>query len=261
MMGKKQVLSILSVTQLKVFNMKLQRRSFLIFILGILLLPMAHPVYSQTATPSVTAGPTISNSQKNESLVQQINELKDKIASRVAQLNLVEKHGVVGSVTESSDTRITLKTYTGEVKIVDVDEITKFSSPSAKSAFGISDVRPGSVLSAIGLYNKQSKHVLARFISSYTLPIFLHGKITEINEDDFTITVPTKEKKEMIVDIETTTRINALTDNKITRSGFTKLNVGDRVDIVGYPAKNEEKRMSGAYILQITTPQNTSPTP
>ena len=189
--------------------------------------------------------------RKNESLVQQINELKDKIASRVAQLNLVEKRGVVGTVSESSDTRITLKTYTGEVKIIGVDEITKFSSPSAKGTFGISDVNPGSMISAIGLYNKQSKHVLARFVSSYTLPIFFHGKISEIDNDEFTITVTSKDAKSVVVDIETTTKVNGLSNGKIARVGFTKLNTGDRIDIVGYSDKDDTNKISATYILQI----------
>ena len=206
-------------------------------------------VFAQT--PTGDAKPTISSSQKNESLVEQINELKDKIASRVAQLKLVQKHGVVGTVTEASDTRITLTTMTGDVKLIDVDEITKFSSPSAKGTFGISDVTKGSVLSAIGLYNKESKHILARFVSSFTLPVFLTGTISAIDEDGFTITVPNENNINTIIDIERTTKINAYTKDGIAKSGFTKLETGDKVDIVGYASKTEANRITGSYILQL----------
>jgi len=234
----------------------------ILLIVTLIFISTTSSVYAQNTTPATTNVPTISSSQKNESLVQQINELKDKIASRVAQLNLVEKRGVVGTVTESSDTRITLKTYSGEVKIIGVDEITKFSSPSAKGTFGISDVNPGSIISAIGLYNKQSKHVLARFVTSYTLPVFLHGKISEIDKDEFTITVPTKDTKKMVIDIETTTRVNGFANGKIARVGFTKLNIGDLIDVVGYPDEDDRNKMSATYLLQITNPTPIeSPTP
>jgi len=235
----------------------------IVFFIALSMIFSTSPVLAQT--PTGDAKPTISSSQKNESLVEQINELKDKIASRVAQLKLVQKHGVVGTVTEASDTRITLTTMTGDVKLIDVDEITKFSSPSAKGTFGISDVTKGSVLSAIGLYNKESKHILARFVSSFTLPVFLTGNISAIDEDGFTITVPNENNINTVIDIERTTKINSYAKNDITKSGFTKLQTGDKVDIVGYASKTEANRITGSYILQLRdlsgTADDVTPTP
>lgn len=220
-------------------------------------------VSAQTPTsPQVTQ--TISTSQKNENLVQQINELKDKVASRVAQLKLIEKHGVVGTVTEASDTRISLTAMTGEIKVIDVDEITKFSSPSAKGTFGISDVKKGSVISAIGLYNKQSRHILARYISTFTLPVFLQGTISDVDTEGFTITIPDRKNVSTVIDIERTTKINTYAEGKITKIGFSDLTTGDKVDIVGYANADEKNRITGSYILQLndlTNPaQELSPT-
>src|SRR3989344_3522321 len=70
-------------------------------------------------------------------LSDQIDDLKSKIASKVAQLNLVEKRGIYGIVADASDTQITLKTVNGNTRFIDVDELTKFSSDSNDS-FGIS---------------------------------------------------------------------------------------------------------------------------
>jgi hypothetical protein len=202
---------------------------------------------AQSPTPS----PSISTSQKNESLVQQINELKDKIASRVAQLKLVEKRGVVGVVTEVSDTRISLTTQNGDIQLIDVDEITKFSSPD-KSEFGISDVTKGSTVSVIGLYNKESKHILARYVSTFTLPLYLQGTVEDTNADDFTITVSGMDNKNTIVDIEKTTKINSYANGSdIVRSGFSKLVKGDKVNIVGYAGKTDKTRVSASNVLQL----------
>lgn len=207
--------------------------------------------YAITTTPTQSLSPTISASQKNESLVQQINELKDKIASRVAQMKLVEKKGVVGTVTEVTDTRISLQTYTDEIRIIDVDEITKFTSDSSKESFGISDVSKGTVVGVIGLYNKQSKHILARYITTFTLPVFLTGTVQSVDSDNFTVTVADNQNTNHLVDVEKTTKINTYDSGDIVKSGFSKLTVGDKVDIVGYPAKDDKNRVSGSLILHI----------
>src|SRR3989344_7962603 len=103
---------------------------------------------------------------------QQINALTNKIASRVAQLKLVEKRGVIGKVTDVSNTQITLSDMSGNTRFVDVDEFTKFKSDS--KSFGISDIEKGQKIGALGLYNKQSRRILARFVEVLQIPDFIH---------------------------------------------------------------------------------------
>src|ERR1035437_9874018 len=67
-----------------------------------------------------------------------LEKVANEIASKTAQLNLVEKRGIIGTVTDSSGTQITLSDLNGNIRFVDVDELTKFSSSSSKS-YGISD--------------------------------------------------------------------------------------------------------------------------
>ena len=73
-----------------------------------------------------------------------IRELRDQlitnIASRVAQLKLVEKRGIIGKVISVTSTQITVADVHGVTRFVDVDELTKFSSPASKAAYGISDI-------------------------------------------------------------------------------------------------------------------------
>src|ERR1035437_5362298 len=70
----------------------------------------------------------------NPSLLQKV---ANEIASKTAQLNLVEKRGIIGTVTDVSGTQITLSDLNGNTRFVDVDELTKFSSTSSNS-YGIS---------------------------------------------------------------------------------------------------------------------------
>ncbi len=232
---------------------------------GILLLLIFTPqVLAISPSPTLAPSPSISSSQKNESLVDQINELKDKIASRVAQLKLVERRGIIGTVTDVNDSHISLTNAKGDIKLVDVDEITKFSSSTQKGTFGISDVKRGMTISVIGLFNKESKHTIARFVSTYTIPTFIGGTVSDVNKADYTITIAGKDNINVTIDIETTTSINSYSEGEITRSGFTKMVAGDRVQIVGSPNKTDKTRITASSILVLNdlfSVESVTPTP
>lgn len=196
---------------------------------------------AKAATPSPTKGPD-----------SQINDLKERIASRVAQLKLVQRRGIIGTVTDASGTQLTISDVHEKDRFVDVDELTKFSSPSAKESFGISDITKGTTLGILGLHNRQSERMLGRFVDVLVLPTIIHGAAGAIDENNFTITVAT-EKNEYTVDIETSTK--TLTYNKETdtveRSGFSKIAEGDRVTVVGYASKTEKNRISALRVLRL----------
>src|SRR5690348_9180787 len=143
------------------------RKLFIFAITGLLLCACMTSVFAAT-TP--TPSPTPQNT-----LEQQISNLKDKIASRVAQLKLVDKRGIIGTVTDVNLTQITLTDSKGDTRFIDIDELTKFSSPSAKSNFGISDITKGSILGVLGLYNRESRRILARFVDVIVLPAEISG--------------------------------------------------------------------------------------
>lgn len=223
----------------------MKRLLFIILMILCLFVSVPRITSAQTATPTKT------DETEDNGLTEQINDLKDKIASRVAQLKLVDKRGVIGTVTDVKDTQITLIDPQQKKRIIDIDEITKFSSPSAKSTFGISDITVGSEISVIGLYNKQSRRILGRFVESTTKPTFITGIITEINDDDFAVSILDSNEKTTIVDIEKLTKTNKYTkEDEIVKSGFSQLSVGDRVVVTGYPS-DEENRLTGIRILQL----------
>jgi hypothetical protein len=60
------------------------------------------------------------------------DQLITNIASRVAQLKLVEKRGIIGVVTNTTNTQITVTDSQNNTRFIDVDELTKFSNPIAR---------------------------------------------------------------------------------------------------------------------------------
>lgn len=197
-------------------------------------------VFVFATSPVLAATTTAATPTPNQKLDQQINQLKDKIASRVSELNLVEKRGIIGTVLEVKSNQITVTDSNGDARLIDVDEISKFSSTSNKSSFGISDLTKGTRVSILGLYNKESKRILARFIDTQVVPTRYDGVIATTDAKNLRFTVATDDKKQVNIDIETTSKINSYTNGAgLVKYGFSKLAVGDRVSIVGYPDKKD----------------------
>ncbi|HET9947004.1 MAG TPA: hypothetical protein VFQ63_02980 [Patescibacteria group bacterium] len=200
-----------------------------------------YAVVKSTDTPT----PTPNN------LEQQVSNLKDKIASRVAQLNLVDKRGIIGTVTDVTQTQITLSDLNGNIRFVDVDELTKFSSPTAKSNFGISDITKGSQVGVIGLYNKESRRILARFVDVQVNPVLISGAISDIDKTNYNLTVMTPDKKTYTISIENITKTVSYTkDGGVVKSGFSKNQVAERIVVEGFvDIKNANTIIASRIIL------------
>ena len=82
-----------------------------------------------TLTPTVAA----KNEIPTDTTLEKIQQLKSIVASKVAEMNLVEKRGLIGKITETSNTQLTIVDVKGQTRIVDIDELTKFAQDS-KSA-------------------------------------------------------------------------------------------------------------------------------
>lgn len=188
------------------------------------------------------------DSDQLQKINDKVDELKDKVASKVAELNLVEKRGVVGTVVSVDANQITLNDVFNNDRIIDVDELTQFTSDN-NSSFNISDLKKGSQISALGIYNKDSQRILARFINSTSIPIFLSGVISEINQDDFTITILTEGGTKYLVDVERVTKSFSYIDENLESSGFSKLTIGENVLVSGYKNAKEKNRISASRLI------------
>lgn len=200
---------------------------------------------AQTATPQTATKSAQESDEESKVFI-------DKLASKVAQLNLVEKRGIIGTVVNTSDLQFTINDHNKEAYIIDVDELTKFASASGKvdSSFGISDLTKGDTVGILGLYNKQSRRTLARFVDLLALPKVFTGAITEVNNEDYTITVTANDNATYIVDIETSTKSSSYTKaGGLIKSGFSQYAPGQHVLVRGFPNKSSAKRISATRIV------------
>lgn len=195
------------------------------------------PAYAATPTP-----------------VDKTQEIRDQlianIASRVAALKLVEKRGIIGIVTDVTNTQIVVTDLQNNTRFVDVDELTKFSNPTFKGNYGISDITKNTSLGVLGLYNKQSRRILARFVNELTTPFIIHGGVASIDSENFSLSITTEEGKQMTVDIENITRTSSYTpDEGYIRSGFSKIKENYNIIVSGALDIKDESRMTATRVI------------
>lgn len=215
-------------------------KKFLIIILiSVLAITLSAVVNNQAQ--AVTATPTV-----NQTLLE---KLGNEIASKTAQLNLVEKKGIIGTVTDSSSAQITLSDVNGNIRFVDVDELTKFSSDSS-SSFGISDVKKGAILGVLGLYNKQSRRILARSINVLTpFPTIVFGEIANVDKVNFELTVVKANGGRTILEIETITKSYSFSGGNLIKSGFSKIQATQTISAIGFPDKQDPNKIMASQII------------
>ena len=196
------------------------------------------------ATPTPATTPTQGD-------IQQIDDLKNRIASRVAQLKLVEKKGIIGTVTDATNSQITLNDINGNVRFIDVDELTKFSNPNASgTSFGISDIDKNMKLGVLGLYNKQSRRILARQVTVLTMPKILMGAIYSIDSKNFNFYIVSEDNKQTFIDVETVTKTYSYsTGATLVSAGFSKIKVDESVIIIGFPDKQNPDHILASRVL------------
>jgi hypothetical protein len=203
-------------------------------------------ISSQLLTHQITAQ-EITSEEKNQELKDQ---LITNIASRVAQLDLVEKRGIIGKVTDVANTQITVIDLQDNKRFIDVDELTRFSSPDAEESFGISDIEEDMTIGVLGLYNKESRRILARFVNEITTSLVIHGGVANVDDEEFTISVTTEDGDQVVVDIEVLTQTYSYTkDEGYQRSGFSKILVNFNIIVIGVQNITDENRMTATRIV------------
>lgn len=210
---------------------------------------LAGKASAQTVTP--TPAPDDPDQAK-------IDKTIDLVASIAAKLGPAEKRGIIGQVSDVANSKITLSDINNNTRFVDVDEFTKFSSPSAKEGYGISDIKKGSKLGILGLYNKQSRRILARFVDVVIIPKMVEGAVVEKDEEEFVITIISEDKTQTAVDIEKVTKTSSFDKKEgLLRSGFSRIEKGERITVVGFPDQKEKNRLIASRIIHFPTiPKN-----
>lgn len=224
------------------------------FILSLVLVS-AQPAFAQTASPTATPA-----GDKNS----KIEELKDRLATVVAELRQTQRRAIAGTIKSTSLTTAIIETKTKDLKIELIDELAVFQIISGKrTELTADDLEEGDRVAVFGEYDTTLDLLTAKvvFIQA-ALPQLIAGTVTAVDEKAFTLIVETKEGPGYTVDIERTTTTQAwIGGEKLEKSGFTRIAIGDVVHIAGTPAAKQENRLSALRILDLGNLTGVTPTP
>lgn len=217
------------------------------------------------ANVSLAASPATPSSTVIDKL-KQIEILKEKIATKVAEIRAKEKGGAVGIVKSKMESKLNINTKTSDITIDYLDDTIFYNvSDTGKVSTNSSKIKEGDRIVAFGYFDDKKTTLTAKYIYLTPLTIHLIGKIADMDKTNYTITVK-EAQGNMLVDIETYTKTYSLTAGKLAKTGFSKLKAGDIVHINGIPNTKEENRLSATRIIspvfsQPATTSILSPTP
>lgn len=166
-----------------------------------------------------------------------LNDLKARLATKVAELRTTVKRAFTGTVKTVSVTSATVETPTKDIKIELNDQLSVAQIIGGKrTALSTEQIEAGDRLTVFGSYDETLDLMTPSFIFIEPAITLAHesGIVSAIDEKGFTITLKTAEGRDVVIDIEKTTKTSSWDrTNGIVKSGFSKLAVGDTVHATG----------------------------
>ena len=201
---------------------------------------------SPTLTPTIKATPTTATDKK-------IEDLKERLATKVAELSQTQRHAIFGTIKTTSLSTTTIETTTKDVKIELTDEIQIFQMIKGKrTQLSTEDLAKGDVVSVFGEYEATLDLLKAKIIFIQgAFPLRVAGTVTEVDAKAFTLTIQPSEGPGYIIDIEKSTKTSLWDGSTIAKSGFSKIQAGEVVHVIGSPVPKKENRLSADRILNL----------
>ncbi len=188
--------------------------------------------------------------------LQNAEELKNKIASKVAELRKQDQKAVAGSITKIDKTILTIQAPDDTIYTIKADsDLTKVFTitGSTKKESSISNLSKGDYIIVSGPIDNKS--ISANDIYVDQQYFIGSGKVTEVNTNNYFLKVLTQEKDTYTLDIETYTK-KYIVDAKtlsIDSTNLAKIKEGDTIHFTyKKTGKEQEKnRYSAQKILVI----------
>lgn len=230
-----------------------------LFLLAIisLLFVQSHAVMAATTPPTTKSAESSASGEKTKKL----EELKDRLATKVAELRQTQRKALFGTVSDVSLVSLTIETENKNAKLELADDLKVVQLIKEKrTTLSTSDLAKGDIVTVFGEYDSTIDLLKPKIIVIQKKPSkHIRGKIKEVNKTDFSISVETNDAQVYVVDIESTTKtLSWTTSGGIVKSGFSKLSVGDTVLVSGQPVPKKDLRINADRVVDIGT---LSPTP
>lgn len=214
------------------------------------------------ATKAPSTSPTLKPTQPAPDKIQ---ELKDKVASRVAQLKEAKITGLSGKVKSAADQALVIVSSNSEYQVQLDEETTVYeiSETLRKREIKASTLEKDDYITILGVVNQDDLTAQAYAVVSKKPSQQIVGTVKDVSTKDGTITVTTVSGQEVTADIEvsTVTRTIDTTKDTLPKIGLSRITVGSPILIYAAPGE-KENRVLALRVLIPSGDQNTiTPSP
>lgn len=231
-------------------------------IIGITAVALLLTTQTWAATPTPT---TATTSASTPAPTDHIDDLKERLATKVAQLRQTQQKAIYGTVKTTTVSTFTVETDTRDLKIELTDDIDVFQIIRGKrTALTTEDIAESDLVTVFGEYDSALDLLRAKVVFIQTAPLTrVSGVVTAVDRKEFTTTLKTSEGQEYVIDIETTTNTLAFDAEKgLIKGGFSRIETGKTIHVVGTAVAKEDHRISASRIVDLGNLSGTvTPTP
>jgi hypothetical protein len=217
---------------------------YIILIFFILKVCLPGYIYAVGASPSATP--------KTDTKTKQIEDLKERLATKVAQLQQIQREAIFGIVKTTSLTSLTVETKIKDLKIDLTDDIKVYQYlKSKRTTLTTDDVSRNDVVTIFGDYDSTLDLMKAKIIFIQNpLPVRISGIVSQVDKNDYTISINDPNKRAYLIDFETYSRtFDYSKSSGIVKSGFSKIINGNFISVLGSINPKDEFRLSAQRIL------------
>lgn len=220
-------------------------------LLVVLIILLTKVTYAQT--PTSTTSSQLSPTTIADDL--DIQNLKDKIATKVAELTKDKNNKAISGLVKSINNNliIIINENEEEYEVKPDDVISKYYQISGvtKKEIKFNDLKKDMFLIVTGVLN--DKTITANTVYVDEMFLVKSGKVTLIDKEKFSLNIVTTEKDTMTLEIETSTKQYMLNVKSldVEKSGFSKIKEGDTIHFVVKRTGNEKNNIYSANKILI----------
>jgi hypothetical protein len=236
----------------------------LIIIVVALTLLAARPVFAAPSAATASGTKVTSSPVPTEvTKLKSIDDLKDRLATKVAELRKIVKTAMYGTVKSTTISTMTVETSVKDMKIDVPDDLLVYQTIKGKrTKLTSEDIAKNDKVTVFGDYDDTLGVMKASmvFIEPSIVPVRIVGTVSSVNKTDYSFVIKTPTGTEMTVDFETSTKAQIVENAVVARGGFSKVTVGSITAVIGTANADKPNRVSALRLTVIPTTDAPTPT-
>lgn len=185
---------------------------------------------------------------------EKIKNLKERVATKAAELRLLKKRAISGVIGSLSETGLVVKTKKGEITVEtnETTEIYEVGPEGKRKAIKLAGLSKEQKVVVWGQFNSETETLTARQIIARVFPLNIPGRIISLDKNQKSFTVENRKKTVFSVVTDNLTKFAKIERGKGTvKASFADLKEESRVHIHGFLKTKEAREVVDAFRILI----------